>query len=112
MQADSLSAKPQGKQVRWSGIPISGRIFQLIVIHPVKSFGVNKAEVDVFPELRCFSYDPTNVGNLISGSSAFSNFFFFISLYVFIFFLFFPFIFISWRLITLQYCSGFCHTLT
>ena len=31
---------------------------------------------------------------------------------VFIYFLFFPFIFISWRLITLQYCSGFCHTLT
>ena len=33
-------------------------------------------------------------------------------LFCFIFFLFFPFIFISWRLTTLQYCSGFCHTLT
>ena len=35
-----------------------------------------------------------------------------LSFYLFIYFLFFSFIFISWRLITLQYCSGFCHTLT
>ena len=42
------------------------------MIHTVKGFGiVNKAEVDVFPELSCFLDDPTNVGNLISGSSAF-----------------------------------------
>ena len=41
-------------------------------MHTVKGFGiVNKAEVDVFLELPCFSDDPTNVGNLISGSSAF-----------------------------------------
>ena len=46
---------------------------QLVVIHTVKGFGVvNKAEVDVFLEL-CFFDDPTDVGNLISGSSAFSK---------------------------------------
>ena len=44
------------------------------VIHTVKGSGiVNKAKVDVFLELSCFFYDPTNVGNLISGSSAFSK---------------------------------------
>ena len=42
------------------------------VIHRVKGFGiVNKADVDVFLELSCFFDDPTDVGNLISGSSAF-----------------------------------------
>ena len=47
---------------------------QFIVIHTVKVFGiVNKPEVDVFLELSCFSYDPTDVGNLISGSSDFSK---------------------------------------
>ena len=47
---------------------------QLVVIHTVKGFGiVNKAEVDVFLELSCFFNDPTNVGNLISASSAFSK---------------------------------------
>ena len=41
------------------------------MIHAVKGFGiVNKAEIDVFLELSCFFYDPTDVGNLISGSSA------------------------------------------
>ena len=46
---------------------------QLVVIHTVKGFGiVIKAEVDVFLELSCFFNDPMNVGNLISGSSAFS----------------------------------------
>ena len=45
-----------------------------VVIHTVKGFGVvNKAEVDVFLELSRFFYDPTDVGNLISGSSAFSK---------------------------------------
>ena len=44
------------------------------MIHIVKGFGiVNKAEVDVFLELSCFFDDPTDVGNLISGSSAFSK---------------------------------------
>ena len=47
---------------------------QFIVIHTVKGFGiVNKAERDVFLELSCFSDDPADVGNLISGSSAFSK---------------------------------------
>ena len=46
---------------------------QLIVIHTVKGFGiVNKTEIDVFLELSCFFLDPVDVGNLISGSSAFS----------------------------------------
>ena len=46
---------------------------QFIVIHTVKGFGiVNKAEIDVFLELSCFFDDPADVGNLISGSSAFS----------------------------------------
>ena len=45
-----------------------------IVIHTVKGFGiVNKAEVGVFLELYCFFYDPTDVGNLVSGSSDFSK---------------------------------------
>ena len=44
------------------------------MIHTVKGFGiVSKAEVDVFPELSCFFDDPMDVGNLISGSSAFSQ---------------------------------------
>ena len=47
---------------------------QFIVIHTVKGFGiVNKAEVGVFLELSCFFDDPANVGDLISGSSAFSK---------------------------------------
>ena len=45
-----------------------------VVIHTVKGFGiVNKAEVNVFLELSCFFDDPTDVGNVISGSSAFSK---------------------------------------
>ena len=44
------------------------------MIHTVKGFGiVNKAEVDVFLELSCFFDDPTDVGTLISGASAFSK---------------------------------------
>ena len=47
---------------------------QFVVIHTVKGFGVvNKTEVDVFLELSCFSNDPVDVDNLISGSSAFSK---------------------------------------
>ena len=47
---------------------------QFIVIHTVKGFGiVKKAEIDIFLELSCFFDDPTDVGNLISGSSAFSK---------------------------------------
>ena len=47
---------------------------QFVVIHTVKDFAVvNKAEVDVFLEFSCFFYDPADVGNLISGSFAFSK---------------------------------------
>ena len=47
---------------------------QFVVIYTVKGFGiVNKAEVDVFLDLSCFSDDPTDVSNLISGSSALSK---------------------------------------
>ena len=47
---------------------------QFIVIHTVKGFGIiNKAEIDVFLKLSCFFNDPVDVGNLISGSSAFSK---------------------------------------
>ena len=61
------------RQIRWSGIPISWRIFQFVVIHTVKGFGLYKEEIDAFLELSCFFDDLTNVGNLISGSSAFSK---------------------------------------
>ena len=78
------------KQVRWSGIPCiqisheTGKVVwyshffrnfpQFVVIHTVKGFGiVNKAEIDVFLEFYCFFYDPVEVGNFISGSSAFSK---------------------------------------
>jgi len=45
---------------------------QFVVIYTVKGFGViNKAEIDVFAEFSCFFSDPTDVGNLISGSSVF-----------------------------------------
>ena len=45
-----------------------------VMIHTVKDFGiVNKTEIDVFLELSCFFDDPVDVGNLISGSSAFSK---------------------------------------
>ena len=58
----------------FSGIPVSFRMFQFVVIHTVKGFGkVNKAEVDVFLEPSYFFDDPTDVDNLISGSSAFSK---------------------------------------
>ena len=47
---------------------------QFIVIHTVKGFGiVSKAEIDIFLELSCFFDDPADVGNLISGFSAFSK---------------------------------------
>ena len=47
---------------------------QFVVIHTVKGFSiVDEAEVDVFLEFSCFFNDPTNVGNLISGSSALSK---------------------------------------
>ena len=58
------------RQVRWSGIPISVRIFHSLLWSTVKGFGiVSKAEIDVFLELSHFFDDPVDVGNLISGSS-------------------------------------------
>ena len=61
------------RQVRESGIPISLKIFQFVVIHTVKGFSVvNEAEEDVFLELFCFFSYPMDVCKLISGSSFFS----------------------------------------
>ena len=58
----------------WSGIPISKNFPQFVVIHTVKGFSiVNEAEVDIFLEFPCFLCNPTDVGNLISGSSGFSK---------------------------------------
>ena len=60
-------------QVIWDSHLLKN-ITQFIVIHTVKGFGiVNKAEIDVFLELSCIFDDPTDVGNLISGSSSFSK---------------------------------------
>ena len=60
------------RQARWRGIPISLRIFRSLLWSTVKGFGVvNKA--DVFLEFSCLFCDSTDVGNLISGSSAFSK---------------------------------------
>ena len=60
-------------QVVWYS-QLMKNFLQFVMIHPVKGFGiVNKAEVDVFLELSCFFDDPMDVGNLISGSSAFSK---------------------------------------
>ena len=62
-----------GQVVVWYSL-IFKNFPQFIVIHTIKGFGiVNKAEVDVFVEPSCFSDDPTDFGNLISGSSAFSK---------------------------------------
>ena len=63
----------RGKSVVWYS-HLSLNFPQFTVIHTVKGFGiVNKAEIDVFLELSCFFNDPADVGNLISGSSAFSK---------------------------------------
>ena len=62
------------RQIRCSGILIFKNFPQFVVIYTVKCLSVvNKLEVDVFLDLSCFFYDPTYVGNLISGSSAFSE---------------------------------------
>ena len=61
------------RQVRWSGIPTSWRIFHSLLWSTQRLWLVNEAEVDALLELSCFFYDPTDVGNLISGSSAFSK---------------------------------------
>ena len=61
------------RQVRWSGIPISLRIFNSLLWSTVKGLGIVNKAGDVFLELSCFLDDPTDVGNLIPGSSAFSK---------------------------------------
>ena len=62
------------RQIRWSGIPISKNFPQFVVSHTVKGISiVNEAEVDILVEFSYFFSDPTDVGNLISGSSAFSK---------------------------------------
>ena len=61
------------RQVRWSGSPPLSE-FSTVCCNPHKGFGiVNKAEIDVFLELSCFLNDPVDIGNLTSGSSAFSK---------------------------------------
>ena len=59
--------------VRWSGIPISLRIFHSSLWSTVKCFSVVNETVDVFLEFSIFFYDPTDISSLISGSSAFSK---------------------------------------
>ena len=62
------------QEVTWSGISISIRIFHSSLWNIVKGFStVNEAEVNIFLEFPWFFYDPAYVGNLISGSSAFSK---------------------------------------
>ena len=60
-------------QVRWSGSHLFKNFPQFIAIHTVKGFGIVIKAVDVFLELSCFFDDPADVGNLISGSSAFTK---------------------------------------
>ena len=68
-----IQISQEAGQVVWY-LHLSQNFPQFIVIHIVKGFGiVNKAEIDVFLELSCFFCDPADVGNLISGSSAFSK---------------------------------------
>ena len=66
-----IEVSQKAGQVIWYS-PLFQNFPQFIVIHTVKGFSiVNKAEIDVFLELSCFFDDPADVGNLISGSSAF-----------------------------------------
>jgi len=68
-----IQMSQEAGQVVWYS-HLSKNFPQFVVIHTVKGFGVvNKAEVNVFLELSSFFDDPTDVGNLISGSSAFSK---------------------------------------
>ena len=68
-----IQISQEAGQVIWYS-HLSQNFPQFVVIHTVKGFDiVNEAEVDVFLECTCFFYDPTDVGNLISGSFAFSK---------------------------------------
>ena len=69
----SQEISQEAGQVVWYS-PLFQNFPQFVVVHTVKGVGiVNKAEVDIFLELPCFFDDPADVGNLISGSSAFSK---------------------------------------
>ena len=69
----SLQVSQEASKVVWYSLLLKN-FPQFVVIHTVKGFGVvNEAEVDVFVELSCIFCDPTDVGNLISGSFAFSK---------------------------------------
>ena len=68
-----IQVSQEAGQVVWYA-HLSQNFPQFIVIHTVRAFDiVNKAEIDVFLELSCFFDDPADVGNLISGSFAFSK---------------------------------------
>ena len=68
-----IQVSQEAGQMVWCS-QVFQNIPQFIVIHTVKGFGiVNKAEIHVFLKLSCFFNDPADVGNLISGSSAFSK---------------------------------------
>ena len=68
-----IQISQEAGQVVWYS-HILMNFLQFVLIHTVKDFGIiNKAEVDIFLELICFFNDPMDVGNLISGSSAFSK---------------------------------------
>ena len=71
--ASWLAYRFHKRQVRWSGIPISWRIFHSFLWCAQSKALVNGIETDVFLEFPCFFYDPVDVGNLISFSSAFSK---------------------------------------
>ena len=68
-----IQVSQEAGQVVWYS-HLSKNFAQFVVIHTVKGFSIVKeAEVDVFLEFSCFFYDPADVGNLITGSSAFSK---------------------------------------
>ena len=68
-----MQVSQETRQVVWYS-HLFQKFPQFIVVHTVKGFGlVNKAEIDVFLEHSCFFDDPADIGNLISGSSAFSK---------------------------------------
>ena len=69
-----MQVSQEAGQVVWYSHLLKNNFPQFVVTYTVKGFGVvNKAEVDIFLELSCFFDDPMNVGNLISGSFAFSK---------------------------------------
>ena len=68
-----IKVSQEGGKVVWYSLLLKN-FPQFVVIHTVKSFSVvNEADIYVFLEFSCFFYDPTDVGNLISGSPDFSN---------------------------------------